>query len=358
MSDIDFVITWVDGSDRNHVEARKQAKAELGCGKGSAGFHQSGEIYYLIASIIKYAPFFRRIYVVTDNQKPPFLDEFVEAGLCRADQLQLISHDVIFDGLDMPRPTFNSLTIEAAIWRIPGLAEHFIYSNDDMFLNAPLKEADFFRNGAPVIGGAMTLPDAWRPRSFARKLSGFLRGSIVRDIPRYSRDHERGARLAGNRGFFLLAHHHPHPLRRSTAEAFYRERPEVLRAQLQHRFRHNSQYLQVGLSNHLERKRHGVRFGASRSVVYIRKGRGPAALKRSLRAIRNASAQFGCVQSLERFSPEAQAQIHATLVGKFADTLPPSISGKAASRSAPLMKGEAGSMPSMSFEVETGLSDG
>ncbi|MCO6052232.1 Stealth CR1 domain-containing protein [Mesorhizobium sp. RP14(2022)] len=328
MPDIDFVITWVDGSDRRHLVSREQAATELGYRKGGTRLRQSGEIYYLIASIIRYAPFFRRIYVVTDNQKLTFLDDFIEAGLCRADQLQLVSHDVIFDGLDVPRPTFNSLTIEAAMWRIPGLAEHFVYSNDDMFLNAPLEPEDFFQDGAPVIGGTMTLPDAWRPRSVARKLFAYLRGGTVRERPRYSRDTERGAVLAGHRGLFLLAHHRPHPLRRSTAEAFYSEKPDVLRAQLHHRFRHTSQYLQVGLSNHLERKRHGVRFGAKKSVVYIRKGRGPAALKRSLEAMRNASAPFGCVQSLERFSPEAQAQIHATLTEKFKDVLPPRISGQ------------------------------
>lgn len=325
MADIDFVITWVDGSDESSTRARLRAKAETSYGKRASGFHQSGEVYYLIASILKYASFVRRIYLVTDNQKPPLLDHFIEAGLCSADRLRLVSHDTIFQGLDVPRPTFNSLTIEAALWRIPGLSEHFVYSNDDMFLNAPLRPEDFFRDGVPVIGGTLTMPDAWRPRSFARNLLARFRGNEVRERPRYSRDHERGARLAGNRGLFLLAHHHPHPLRRSTLESFYAERPDVLTAQLQHRFRHGSQYLPVGLSNHLERLKHGAKFGAKRSVVYIRRNRSSFEMKRNLAAIRNASTQFGCVQSLERFPPAAQKQIHAALIEKFADTLPSGI---------------------------------
>ena len=36
--------------------------------------------------------------------------------------------------------------------RIPGLSEQFIYSNDDIFLNRPLEEKDFFtEDGAPIV---------------------------------------------------------------------------------------------------------------------------------------------------------------------------------------------------------------
>jgi hypothetical protein len=41
-------------------------------------------------------------------------------------------------------PTFNSTSIESHLHRIPGLAEHFIYANDDMFLGAPVAPEDFF----------------------------------------------------------------------------------------------------------------------------------------------------------------------------------------------------------------------
>ena len=45
---------------------------------------------------------------------------------------------------------------------IPGLAEHFIYFNDDFFLLNPVKEEDFFIEGKPVIRGLWTFyEDIW-----------------------------------------------------------------------------------------------------------------------------------------------------------------------------------------------------
>ncbi len=37
--------------------------------------------------------------------------------------------------------------------RIPGLAEHFVYFNDDFFLIKHTKPTDFFRDGLPVLRG-------------------------------------------------------------------------------------------------------------------------------------------------------------------------------------------------------------
>jgi len=46
-------------------------------------------------------------------------------------------------------PTFNSHPIELNFHRIPNLAEHFVYFNDDTFLTAPVEPEDFFVNGIP-----------------------------------------------------------------------------------------------------------------------------------------------------------------------------------------------------------------
>ena len=46
-------------------------------------------------------------------------------------------------------PTFNCRTIELHLHKIKGLAEHFVYFNDDMLLNAPVKPDYYFRNGLP-----------------------------------------------------------------------------------------------------------------------------------------------------------------------------------------------------------------
>ena len=48
-------------------------------------------------------------------------------------------------------PTFNSRAIEMYLHRIPGLADYFLYGNDDMFPLMPLQESDFFRDGLPCL---------------------------------------------------------------------------------------------------------------------------------------------------------------------------------------------------------------
>ena len=44
-------------------------------------------------------------------------------------------------------PTFNSQAIESRLHRIPGLAEHFLYLNDDVFLGRPVPPEMFFTPG-------------------------------------------------------------------------------------------------------------------------------------------------------------------------------------------------------------------
>jgi hypothetical protein len=321
--DIDFVIAWVDGSDPVHIEARRRfSPQQENAHRGAAAeirFRESGEIYYLIASILKYAPFARRIHIVTDNQKPALLDSFAASGLCAPDFLRIVSHDMIFHNLEAARPTFNPRSIEAALWRIPGLAEHFAYLDDDMFLNAPMIPEDIFRDGKPIIHGTMTRPDRWRIKTGLRKVLG--KYDDVR--PKYSLAQEKGAQIAGVTGRFLLVHHHPHPMRRSTMETFHAERPEILREQLRYRFRNIAQYLPASLANHLEKTRHGVAFERQRPVAYMQPGtRSP---REVLRAIRDESAPFGCIQNLETYPAEMNTTIHAILGEKFGPTLPPQL---------------------------------
>src|SRR5699024_2272679 len=46
-------------------------------------------------------------------------------------------------------PTFSARPIELNLHRIEGLAEQFVYFNDDMFMLDFLKKDDFFFNGMP-----------------------------------------------------------------------------------------------------------------------------------------------------------------------------------------------------------------
>lgn len=327
MPDIDFVIAWVDGSDPAHAAARRRfSQKDEGVhvhATHETRFYNNGEIYYLIASILKYAPFVRRAYIITDNQKPPLLDSFAEAGLCAPEFLELVSHDIIFRGLDAARPTFNARSIEAAMWRIPDLSEHFVYSNDDMFLNASLSPDDLFRDGRPVLHGEMVKPNHRRLKMRIRKAVGGLVGWEDKR-PKHRTSQEIGARLAGAGEDFFYTPHHPHPLRRSVIEKFYDSHPDILRQQVKYRFRSVQQYNAVALANNLEIAAGGAIVEPMIETGYLRpdKSGSPA---RVLETIKRDAALFGCVQSFELFSPRTRATVHRILREKLADTLPPPV---------------------------------
>lgn len=168
---IDLVYTWVDGSDPawSASKAFYQRKKKLNHYQvEKIRFLNLDELRYSLRSVLKFAPFIRKIFIVTSGQEPKFLDLTVinqEDRRIRESQdgrLVLIPHSVIFrpEEQTWALPTFNSIAIESNLHRIPGLSEYFIYFNDDVFFGRPvLKEyfvkysgrsAIFLRKDSPV----------------------------------------------------------------------------------------------------------------------------------------------------------------------------------------------------------------
>lgn len=146
---IDAVITWVDGTDPKWLQAKAKTAAEFDTRSitqnvmtdtGAARYRDWGILRFLLRSLERYAPWLRRIYLVTCGQKPEWLSE-------KNEKLKLVTHQEIMKAEDLP--TFNSNAIEVNLHRIPGLAEQFIYFNDDLLLNAPVRPEDFFVDGLP-----------------------------------------------------------------------------------------------------------------------------------------------------------------------------------------------------------------
>ena len=148
---IDAVITWVDGNDPLHqrkmslaVSSEKKKKNNL------SKYKEAGEIYYCVQSIIKFAPFIRNIFIVTDNQVPLF----IKNKKVHDKRIKVVDHKEIFKGLEEYMPTFNPRCIDALLHRVPGLSERFIYFNDDMFLIKKTQAKDWFTvAGKPVLRG-------------------------------------------------------------------------------------------------------------------------------------------------------------------------------------------------------------
>lgn len=82
-------------------------------------------------------PWIRKIHLIVSN-----IEQIPSYAQC--DKLHVVLHKDIIP--EQYLPVFNSSTIEMFIANIPGLAEHFIYSNDDMFPIRPLQKEDFYTN--------------------------------------------------------------------------------------------------------------------------------------------------------------------------------------------------------------------
>jgi hypothetical protein len=154
---IDAVLTWVNGNDDTHnlkMSSYIEKDIEIKNKKFRTRFDQVNEIEYSVKSILKFAPFIRNIYIVTDNQTPLFL-----INNNNYKNVFIIDHEEIFSGFEDFLPTFNCRPIETQLYKIPDLSEHFIYFNDDMFLINNTSPNDFFINGLPVLRGKWKIFD-------------------------------------------------------------------------------------------------------------------------------------------------------------------------------------------------------
>jgi hypothetical protein len=138
---IDVVYTWVDGNDRAWNEKRQARAVEVGhrlhkVANSQTRYINRDELCYSLRSLYYYAPWVRRIFLVTDDQVPAWYDP-------GSSTLKIVSHRELFPD-SHSLPTFNSHAIESVLHRIPGLSEQFIYMNDDVFFSSVVHPESFF----------------------------------------------------------------------------------------------------------------------------------------------------------------------------------------------------------------------
>ncbi|MFE6623951.1 stealth family protein [Streptomyces sp. NPDC057740] len=146
---VDVVYTWVDGEEpaMRAKRARYQDRgiAEILDKETNASRYTShDELKYSLRSLAMYADFVRHIYIVTDGQKPHWLDDRAE-GITVVDHRDIFPPDVL--------PVFNSHAIETRLHHIPGLSEHYLYFNDDVFVGRRVTAEHFFHGS-----GLMKIP--------------------------------------------------------------------------------------------------------------------------------------------------------------------------------------------------------
>ena len=142
---IDIVILWVDGSDPAWLEEKSKYAPPAAKDSNSINRYRDwGLLPYWFRCIEKHAPWVRKVHFVTWGHVPAFLN-------LNSPKLNVVKHTDFIPAQYLP--TFSSHAIEMNIHRIPDLAEHFIYFNDDMFLLRPMAEENFFRKGMPCTYG-------------------------------------------------------------------------------------------------------------------------------------------------------------------------------------------------------------
>ncbi|MFD7434677.1 stealth conserved region 3 domain-containing protein [Streptomyces sp. NPDC059861] len=145
---VDAVYTWVDGADpamaakrRAHQAASENVIAPRETGDSRYTSHD--ELKYALRSLEMNAGFVRHVYLVTDSQVPDWLDPEAE-GLTVVDHRDILPAEAL--------PVFNSHAIESRLHHIPGLSERYLYFNDDVFINRPVRAEHFFHgNGIARI---------------------------------------------------------------------------------------------------------------------------------------------------------------------------------------------------------------
>lgn len=133
---IDIVIPWVNGQDK---EWQKKAMEYIKDFEEQR-YRDWDILRYVFRSIEKYSPWVHKVYLVTDNQKPGWLNE-------ESNKVEVIDHKKIIP--EKYLPTFNSNVITLNVYKIPRLSEKFIIMNDDLLFSAPTKVSDFFKNDLP-----------------------------------------------------------------------------------------------------------------------------------------------------------------------------------------------------------------
>lgn len=145
---VDIVYTWVNGNDpvwiKKKDKALKTFPYKLIRNSNSHGrFDNHDELKFSLRSVDKYLPWIHKIYIITNNQVPQWLNT-------KNNKVVIINHKDIFPKT-VKTPVFNSNLIETFITNINELSDKYIYFNDDFLINRPLKKHHFFTLGNKPI---------------------------------------------------------------------------------------------------------------------------------------------------------------------------------------------------------------
>lgn len=245
MEPIDFVILWVDGDDPVWQEERGRFTSRAEDNGGDENRYRDWDLLrYWFRGVEKYAPWVRKVYFVTCGHYPAWLN-------LHHPKLELVRHEQFIPKENLP--VFNSNAIELYLHRLPGLSEHFVLFNDDMFLLRPVEQEDFFVKGLPCECALMDAPAPENPRNVFPHMmlnnaaiinEHFSKQVVLRKhrgkffCLRYGKGLLRNLLLASLQYFSCFRGvHNPVSHWKRTFEEVWEAEPELLAATGTHRFR-------------------------------------------------------------------------------------------------------------------------
>lgn len=241
---IDFVVPWVDDLDPEWQKSFKKysGKADTCSDSSHKRFRDWDLFKYWFRGVEKFAPWVNQIHLITCGHYPEWLN-------LNHPKLNLVKHEDY-----IPRehlPTFNSTTIEVNIHKIPNLAEHFVYFNDDIFLINSVKKEHFFKNGLPRDSAILHAHDGllFSPinmNSLKVINTYFSKRSSMMNAPtkwfniRYGKDLIRNILLFPWKNFTGFYNYHlTHNYLKSTFNEVWKLESDILNETSQRKFRHD-----------------------------------------------------------------------------------------------------------------------
>lgn len=158
--DVDLVYSWCDDADAGWRAKRMALAARYGvvssqAENGACRYRGGDMLRYSLRSAAACAPWLRRVFIIADD------DQTIPAWPELADpKISIVRHSEIIPAEFLP--TFCADVIEHHVFRIPGLADRFLYANDDTLFWEKTDRSFFFApDGFPFFRfGAKRKPAA------------------------------------------------------------------------------------------------------------------------------------------------------------------------------------------------------
>ena len=285
---MDAVITYVNGLD---PEWQRSYAAVAGEPVLEKRYRDWGTLRYLFRALEKFTPFFEKIHLVVASESQ--VPEWVNCG-----RVHVVLHSEIIP--EEYLPCFSASMIEMFLHRIPGLAEQYVYFNDDLFPVRPMKESAFFREGRAV-----------------KKLSREL--LALNDFKHLAKDSDRLARAkagAPRSLFYLRPQHTCTPFLRSRCEELFAGAEKEITASLT-RTRKRGNFNQYLFSDYIFFKGDGIseRMSGKHFSLAV------ADAARICAFLRNPDRDMVCINDVQ-MSEERYKSISSALLETFSEILP------------------------------------